>query len=124
MKRRRLSFNLRSLLVVSIVLTVFAVLNLRPSCPYMPDPEDGVVAMTGGAYWVYNTREYGWPLGCVRTNLGPDWDNNNWDNNNWDNLDFTELKTIYTLGELDWWSLAGNAGVLLVVTFLVIRLAK
>lgn len=98
-----LSFSLRTLLVIPAVFAACIALNLRPTYPNAPTKTTPV---SGGAYYVFAMREYGWPWGCVHADLKPDWEASD-----------GELKfaTVYHLGEIFWLPLCANVAVPIVI---------
>jgi len=99
----RLNFSLRPLLVIPAVFAACIALNLRPTYPNAPTE---TTAMSGGAYFVFAMREYGWPWGCVHADLKPDWDASG---------DGLEFAPVYHVGDVFWLPLGANVVVPIVI---------
>ena len=104
----RLNFSLRTLSVVPAVFAACIALNLRPTYPNAPTE---TTAMSGGAYFVFAMREYGWPWGCVQADLKPDWDVSDGE---------LVFATVYHVGDVFWLPLCANVAVPIAICVVLI----
>ena len=114
MKRPIYSFSLSTFFAVLIGLSIFSVLNLRPSYSDMLETEYGMADMAGDVYQLYNIRKYGWPLGCVESHLRLDLGN----------ADIGVFKEFFAIQGIHWWKLSANVALLFVGGYVLVRLCK